>query len=518
MFVESRCTNPDFNKNIFIDASTSATNRDKVNEVANRPLVIAFTITEYDARKQYFIKVETEGGVLIDKVKIAKPISENDNQQKVKYYETNGNALEGTVLTKIYNNLEGSLEITLYYNYTDSRGITTTATIGAPVNVNSKVSQNYPTYSVPTLNPVDSKTSSERLYNIRYNINSWIDFSKTEIKEKVASVFNDGGLASNILEAHVRPSFTPLKITDKDKLDWLIDSEGNILIEWQALEELNRNQAYGIDFIKLAMEDWALSLVANFADYDTDITVAKGTCNTGDSKECEIRNNILGLAKIRDKLKFENLAYLLTVNKIKVVNTNSEYNPQSGVYNKTMTQWQTIADAYVFLVAQAGAEDQVINGLLNTTRGYTFRNSTFNASGSLVFDVPPVCVVFRNAFASMNGYPNNAGWSNADINDIMLMTACHELGHGWSIDMNELRYSNTDARLSHNYYCNGENKEYCIFRYIDPSSLSNGSSVNLKPLIDYTNKQRENYSFCEGHKQILINRLCVQNPKNEGEQ
>lgn len=75
--------------------------------------------------------------------------------------------------------------------------------------------------------------------------------------------------------------------------------------------------------------------------------------------------------------------------------------------------------------------------------------------------------------------------------------AIHELGHAFST---QLVTGNTNEE--HTIYCNGKNKEYCILRY----NSSNATQTSL----DFHRNQLGQMGFCEGHIQMLLNRLCIQ--------
>lgn len=100
-------------------------------------------------------------------------------------------------------------------------------------------------------------------------------------------------------------------------------------------------------------------------------------------------------------------------------------------------------------------------------------------------------------------YKHNIGqyftdFNEEELNSFALGAMMHEIGHIWtSKGMDSLK--STDCQR-HTAYCNGENKNLCLFQRSCYGQSTSGYD-------DYINNYITQPTFCEEHLQIFINRL-----------
>jgi hypothetical protein len=107
----------------------------------------------------------------------------------------------------------------------------------------------------------------------------------------------------------------------------------------------------------------------------------------------------------------------------------------------------------------------------------------------------PVCIVVSDQITTDNA--SNFGPGSPYLTAKKSATALHELGHGWSVNLNWAAGGNGDeGRAQHNGYCEGTGKYRCVFRYAEPLADLAWISAQLTSL-----------KYCEFHQQIIANQL-----------
>lgn len=103
----------------------------------------------------------------------------------------------------------------------------------------------------------------------------------------------------------------------------------------------------------------------------------------------------------------------------------------------------------------------------------------------------PVCLIYLLNCANILG---------VNYQEKAIETSMHELGHAWAFrSMSSL---DADDNTSHTAYCNGKDKNYCLFR--------GTSNVAGEDIPAFEKGKINQMKYCEGHTQILLNRLTIE--------
>ncbi|TAF75852.1 MAG: hypothetical protein EAZ53_05240 [Bacteroidetes bacterium] len=462
--------------------------------VYGRPMLFNFNITNFSEMQGYGLVLKDQLGAIIDYSIID---SSPESREKIKTFtkfDANKSASGTAILLAKTSGLNFTVSILSFPKnisypcttpgayggvYTGSNSTyclkkntnlqSATEIQGSSINIDILPAQQFETYGSTNFNVTDrffnivniANNSSYNLFNLKAG-------QKT-FEEAVNFAF-DTDSDKNTLDAHIRT-----KITTSNINEYLIDADGNIILDAAFINDyIDINISTSVLFTR-ALQDWYYKVLSVMSSNTS--LVKEGFYGANKSFNCFNYNDIT-------KLYFKNLNYLVLAKGFKVFDFSKS---KEGVLEPDLT---SLIGTYFSTACQ--------NGSCETARTLKFQFLDNNLGK--IRPLTPLCVVFANAQDILG--------LNTDRDRIS--DALHEMGHGWTFHMEELFlddnnptkvpcYANNTA-ASHSQYCNGYGKQWCLFRYWEGSGFTTE---------EFRNKRSNSLEFCEGHRNILINRLSV---------
>ncbi len=454
--VEEICTN---SNKYFISSLTNT-----------RPMYVRCDISSFSESTQYAL-ILIKNNQYMDGVKI---VRKSLNRNRIKYYNQKPTYLESVVTLILREPGEHTFALATYTGVNLPSNLSSFNIIKTGDNTIQVLNnQLFNTYN-------STITSfSERYFNIvslygndSYNFGNFSigNSSFTDILKK--AFWDDNN--NKTTDAQIYPNLTQKKLSTD-----FIDADGNIILDAQLLDDkfnLNtfKDKVITKEMVVAALYDWYYKMLATEQN-KLSLILTNTTRNS----------TRWFLTSEKKQLYLENKAYLLNAKGFIVY----DYQNNPFIKGKPNNELTTRINTYFTNTCTTDG----------CQYGITLKGSSEINTPDEVY--APIAIVFSNNIAKQNT-------DAVEIKKRQALNAIHELGHCWDMKTMENGSStifpcNTDDNLeSHNYWCNGYGSNWCAFKYWS-STTSNLTSE------EFYSKQYENREFCEGHRNVLINRLSI---------